>query len=186
MQAVRSRANTMSSGSEIGQPPSQALKIDDVLRLEDVSCARRGRQVLDRVSLSVRAGDLVVVEGGRGAGKSTLLAVAAAALAPPRGAVYIGGRNVQALQRTSLPYVRRNIGYLAADPITDAIVLYVESLNQAREFMSAARAFSRDKPIVTCKAGRFADSAQAAASHTGAMAGVDAVYEAAFRRAGLE
>src|SRR4029453_4053649 len=48
-----------------------------------------------------------------------------------------------------------------------------------------ARAFSRDKPIVAYKAGRFADSAQAAASHTGAMAGGDAVYEAAFRRAGM-
>ena len=52
--------------------------------------------------------------------------------------------------------------------------------------MSAARAFSRTKPIVAYKAGRFAESAQAAASHTGAMAGVDAVYEAAFQRAGIE
>lgn len=77
------------------------------------------------------------------------------------------------------------LDYLAADPRTDAVVLYIESISQAREFMSAARAFSRDKPIVAYKAGRFADSAQAAASHTGAMAGVDAVYEAAFRRAGM-
>ena len=51
--------------------------------------------------------------------------------------------------------------------------------------MSAARAFTRSKPIVVYKAGRFAKSAQAAASHTGAMAGVDAVYDAAFRRAGI-
>jgi acetyltransferase len=77
------------------------------------------------------------------------------------------------------------LDYLAADPLTDAVVLYVESITEAREFMSAARAFSRDKPIVAYKAGRFDDSAQAAASHTGAMAGVDAVYEAAFRRAGI-
>lgn len=77
------------------------------------------------------------------------------------------------------------LDYLAGDPHTDSVVLYVESITQAREFMSAARAFSRDKPIVAYKAGRFADSAQAAASHTGAMAGVDAVYEAAFRRAGI-
>ena len=77
------------------------------------------------------------------------------------------------------------LDYLAADPLTNAVVLYIESISQAREFMSAARAFSRDKPIVAYKAGRFADSAQAAASHTGAMAGVDAVYEAAFRRAGI-
>ena len=52
--------------------------------------------------------------------------------------------------------------------------------------MSAARAFARTKPIVAYKAGRFAESAAAAASHTGAMAGVDAVYEAAFQRAGIE
>ncbi|MEX0641529.1 MAG: bifunctional acetate--CoA ligase family protein/GNAT family N-acetyltransferase [Pirellulales bacterium] len=77
------------------------------------------------------------------------------------------------------------IDYLAEDPTTDSIVLYVESVTEARRFMSAARAFTRSKPIVVYKAGRFAESAQAAASHTGAMAGVDAVYEAAFQRAGM-
>src|SRR5690606_32822219 len=77
------------------------------------------------------------------------------------------------------------LDYLAADPLTDAVLLYVESVSEAREFMSAARAFSRQKPIVAYKAGRVADSAKAASSHTGAMAGVDAVYEAAFRRAGI-
>ena len=64
--------------------------------------------------------------------------------------------------------------------------MYVESIGEAREFLSAARAFARTKPIVAYKAGRFKESAQAAASHTGAMAGVDAVYEAAFQRAGIE
>lgn len=77
------------------------------------------------------------------------------------------------------------IDYLAEDPHTDSIVLYLESVREARRFMSAARAFTRTKPIVVYKAGRFAESAQAAASHTGAMAGVDAVYEAAFQRAGM-
>ena len=77
------------------------------------------------------------------------------------------------------------IDYFAEDPTTDSIVLYVESVTEARRFMSAARAFTRTKPIVVYKAGRFAESAQAAASHTGAMAGVDAVYEAAFQRAGM-
>jgi acetyltransferase len=77
------------------------------------------------------------------------------------------------------------IDYLAEDPTTDSIVLYLESVTEARRFMSAARAFTRTKPIVVYKAGRFAESAQAAASHTGAMAGVDAVYEAAFQRAGI-
>ncbi|HET6882746.1 MAG TPA: bifunctional acetate--CoA ligase family protein/GNAT family N-acetyltransferase [Pirellulales bacterium] len=76
------------------------------------------------------------------------------------------------------------IDYLGADANTDSIVLYVESIDHARQFMSAARAFARHKPIVVYKAGRFPQSAQAAASHTGAMAGVDAVYDAAFRRAG--
>jgi acetyltransferase len=76
------------------------------------------------------------------------------------------------------------IDYFGADPATDSIVLYVESISDARQFMSAARAFARHKPIVVYKAGRFAQSAKAAASHTGAMAGVDAVYDAAFQRAG--
>jgi acetyltransferase len=77
------------------------------------------------------------------------------------------------------------IDYLGSDPWTDSIILYVESITKARRFMSAARAFTRTKPIVAYKAGRFAESAKAAASHTGAMAGVDSVYEAALNRAGV-
>ncbi len=78
------------------------------------------------------------------------------------------------------------IDYFGSATETQSLILYIESITEAREFMSAARAFSRTKPIVAYKAGRFAESAQAAASHTGAMAGVDAVYEAAFQRAGIE
>jgi len=77
------------------------------------------------------------------------------------------------------------IDYLNEDPHTASIVLYIESIPEAREFMSAARAFAREKVIIAYKAGRFAESARAAASHTGAMAGEDAVYDAAFRRAGI-
>jgi acetyltransferase len=77
------------------------------------------------------------------------------------------------------------IDYFGSATETQSIILYIESISEAREFMSAARAFARTKPIVAYKAGRFAESAQAAASHTGAMAGVDAVYEAAFQRAGI-
>lgn len=77
------------------------------------------------------------------------------------------------------------IDYLSLDPHTDALLLYVESIDKAREFMSAARAFTRRKPIIAYKAGRFAESAKAAASHTGALAGMDAVYQAAFNRAGV-
>ncbi len=78
------------------------------------------------------------------------------------------------------------IDYFGSATDTQSIILYIESISEAREFISAARAFARTKPIVAYKAGRFAESAQAAASHTGAMAGVDAVYAAAFQRAGVE
>ena len=78
------------------------------------------------------------------------------------------------------------IDYLADDDQTRSMILYIESLEKARPFMSAARAFAHRKPIVVYKAGRFADSARAAASHTGALAGVDSVYQAAFERAGME
>ena len=77
------------------------------------------------------------------------------------------------------------IDYFAGDCQTKSIIMYVESINESREFMSASRAFTRTKPIIAYKAGRFTESAKAAASHTGAMAGVDAVYEAAFARAGI-
>jgi acetyltransferase len=77
------------------------------------------------------------------------------------------------------------LDYLALDRATRAILLYVESIGDARKFMSAARAAARAKPVVVVKSGRHAQGARAAATHTGALAGSDAVYEAAFRRAGL-
>jgi acetyltransferase len=77
------------------------------------------------------------------------------------------------------------LDYLASDHNTRAILLYVEGLREARKFMSAARAAARMKPVLVVKVGRFAESARAAASHTGALAGSDAVYDAAFRRAGM-
>lgn len=77
------------------------------------------------------------------------------------------------------------IDYFGQDPNTKSIVLYVESVEDARTFMSAARAFSREKPIIVYKSGRFPESAAAAASHTGAMASEDSIYDAVFRRAGL-
>src|SRR5450631_2935044 len=73
----------------------------------------------------------------------------------------------------------------AADGATRAIVLYVESIKDARKFMSAARAAARAKPVIVVKAGRHTQGAKAAATHTGALAGSDAVYDAAFRRAGI-
>lgn len=77
------------------------------------------------------------------------------------------------------------LDYLADDPNTTAILLYVEAITHARKFMSAARAAARMKPVIVVKAGRHAEGARAAASHTGALAGEDAVYDAVFRRAGM-
>jgi acetyltransferase len=77
------------------------------------------------------------------------------------------------------------IDYSGQDERTESILLYVESISDARKFMSASRAFARTKPIVAYKAGRFPESQKAAAAHTGAMAGDDAIYNAAFARAGI-
>ncbi len=76
------------------------------------------------------------------------------------------------------------LDYYAEDANTRAILLYVEAISDARKFMSAARKASRVKPVVVIKSGRHAEAAKAASTHTGAMAGSDAVYDAAFRRAG--
>jgi len=77
------------------------------------------------------------------------------------------------------------IDYFGTDTQTRSIVLYVESIADARKFMSAARGFARAKPIVVVKAGRVSESAGPTFSHTGALCGEDAVYDAAFRRAGI-
>jgi acetyltransferase len=77
------------------------------------------------------------------------------------------------------------LDHFALDGETRAILLYVEAVASARKFLSAARAAARVKPVIVVKAGRAAEGAKAAATHTGALAGSDAVYDAAFRRAGL-
>ncbi|VUT28024.1 MAG: acetyl CoA synthetase subunit alpha [Candidatus Syntrophoarchaeum sp. GoM_oil] len=77
------------------------------------------------------------------------------------------------------------IDYFGMDPDTNAIILYIEALKDVRGFMSAARHFARTKPIVVVKSGRLERSAKAATSHTGAMAGDDDLYDAAFKRAGI-
>ena len=77
------------------------------------------------------------------------------------------------------------LDYFAMDGRTRAILLYVEAIKDARKFMSAARGAARIKPVVVVKSGRMAQGARAAATHTGALAGSDAVYDAAFRRAGM-
>ncbi|OKH14299.1 acetyl CoA synthetase subunit alpha [Fischerella major NIES-592] len=77
------------------------------------------------------------------------------------------------------------IYYLGDDPHTESIVIYMESIGDARSFLSAAREVALTKPIIVIKAGRTAAAAKAAASHTGALAGSDAVFDAAFRRCGV-
>ncbi len=77
------------------------------------------------------------------------------------------------------------LDYLGSDPGTRAILLYMESIHERRNFMSAARAAARNKPVLAIKAGRSREGARAAASHTGALAGSDLVFDAAMRRAGM-
>jgi acetyltransferase len=77
------------------------------------------------------------------------------------------------------------LDFLAADIATGAILLYLETIPAARKFMSAARSAARAKPVIVIKSGRNIESARAAATHTGALAGSDAAVGAAFRRAGL-
>ena len=77
------------------------------------------------------------------------------------------------------------INYLGDDPHTHSIMIYMESIGDARSFISAAREVALTKPIIVIKAGRTAAAAKAAASHTGALAGSDEVLDAVFRRCGV-
>jgi acetyltransferase len=77
------------------------------------------------------------------------------------------------------------LDWLARDPQTKSILLYIESISSPRKFMSAARAAARVKPVIVIKAGRSSGGIRAAASHTGALAASDLVFDAAIRRAGM-
>ncbi|MEO1147659.1 MAG: acetate--CoA ligase alpha subunit [Cyanobacteria bacterium J06638_22] len=77
------------------------------------------------------------------------------------------------------------IYYLGDDPNTESIVIYMESIGDARSFLTAAREVALTKPIIVLKAGRTEAAAKAAASHTGALTGSEAVLEAAFKRCGV-
>lgn len=76
------------------------------------------------------------------------------------------------------------LDFLATDPHTDAILLYIEGIKDATNFMSALRRASRLKPVVVLKSGRHAVSSEAAHTHTGALIGSDEVFDAALERAG--
>jgi acetyltransferase len=77
------------------------------------------------------------------------------------------------------------LDYFGDDPDSRSIILYMESIGDVRKFLSAARSVARAKPVIVVKAGRHEAGARAAASHTGALAGSDAAFDAAFHRAGV-
>jgi acetyltransferase len=77
------------------------------------------------------------------------------------------------------------IEYFHSDPNTKCIMLYIESLKDARKFFETARKIVKDKPIVAFKSGYTEEGAKATSSHTGSIAGSDSAYEAAFRQAGV-
>lgn len=116
--------------------------------------------------IAARRGDLAFVS------QSGAMITAVLDWAAPRG---IGFSHVVSLGDMADVDFGDMIDYLAADGATRAVLLYVEAIKEARKFMSAARAAARTKPVVAVKVGRFAEGARAAASHTGALAGADAV-----------
>lgn len=126
--------------------------------------------------LSAKTGDLALVT------QSGAIVTAILDWASPRG---IGFSHIVSLGDMSDVDFGDMLDYLATDPKTRAILLYVEAVTQARKFMSAARAAARAKPVIVIKGGRHEAAAKAAASHTGALAGSDATYDAAFARAGM-
>lgn len=77
------------------------------------------------------------------------------------------------------------INYLGDDPQTKCIVIYLETIDDARSFLSATREVALTKPIIILKAGHTQAASQAAASHTGALTGSPKVFEAACRRSGV-
>lgn len=111
-------------------------------------------------------------------------AIASALLdwARPRG---IGFSHVVTLGDMSDVDFGDMLDYLCTDEHARSILLYVEGVTHARKFMSAARRAARIKPVLVLKGGRNAETAKVATSHTGALAGSDSIYEAAFARAGL-
>jgi len=76
------------------------------------------------------------------------------------------------------------LDYLAVDPKTESILMYIEGIHDSRKFMSALRATARMKPVIAIKAGRHPLGTRAAMSHTGALIGDDDVFDIALRRAG--
>ncbi|WP_020558641.1 GNAT family N-acetyltransferase [Thiofilum flexile] len=123
-----------------------------------------------------RAGNLALVS------QSSAMCTAILDWAEPRK---IGFSNVITLGDAADVDFGDALDYLALDPLTDSILLYVEGIHHVRSFMSGLRAASRMKPVVVLKAGRYEDGARAATSHTGALVGRDDAFDAALDRAGV-
>src|SRR3990172_619839 len=125
--------------------------------------------------------------GGAGRGRLGLLsqsgAICAAIIdwAYPAG---VGFSSVVSLGAAADVDFGELLDFLIADPATDAVLMYIEGIHDARGFISALRAAARAKPVVVLKVGRYAAGTRAASSHTGALMGSDAVFDAALRRAG--
>jgi acetyltransferase len=151
-----------------------------LLRLVGPNCVG---VMVPRVKLDATFSHIAALPGDLGfVSQSGAMITAVLDWAAPRG---IGFSHVVSLGDMADVDFGDMLDYLAADVGTRAILLYVEAIGHARKFMSAARAAARAKPVLVVKTGRFAEGARAAYSHTGALAGSDAVYEAAFRRAGI-
>jgi acetyltransferase len=168
---------------EAGRPLRQAM-LDaarpHLLRILGPNCLgfispRRGINA-SFAHLTPKAGGLALVT------QSGAIAAAALDWAQPKG---IGFSHVVSIGDAADIDVGDLLDHLAGDDETKAILLYVESVTDARKFMSAGRIAARAKPVVVIKAGRSAAGAKAALTHTGALAGADAVYDAAIRRAGM-
>jgi acetyltransferase len=167
-------------GERLEQQVSEQLRGRDGPRLLGPNCLGL---IVPRLSLNASFGGAMPSDGGVAfVSQSGALATSVIDWAL---AERVGFSHVVSLGNMLDVTVGDVIDYLGQDEGTRAIVRYVESVTEPRAFMSAARAFSRNKPIIVYKAGRFAASAKAAVSHTGALAGEDSVYDTAFRRAGL-
>lgn len=96
----------------------------------------------------------------------------------------VGFSQVVALGPNSAVDLSQVLDYLASDPHTHSVVVYLEGITHARRFMSAMRALANVKPVVVLKSGRKPAGTQAAQTHSGAIVGSDDVFDAALRRAG--
>lgn len=139
-----------------------------MLLLERVRWQRGGVPLLDDVTFNARPGELVALHGERGAGKSALLAIAAAHRIPTAGRVFIDAHDVTGLQRTALPFVRRNVAYLPHDPpfvaretVLENVMLAPavrgETVEAAREIAEAALAAVALADLAARPAGELSD-----------------------------